>query len=83
MSSTTAQARRHRATLKEAHMATLTTAAQPHTTTAIVAVPASGPGALAGYEARCSCGLTMRSSLRVSLELDVRQHDRYHEAQAR
>lgn len=52
-----------------------------HTQTAVVAVPASGPGALAGFESVCSCGLQMRSSLEVNVILDKAQHARWHESQ--
>lgn len=48
-----------------------------HSLTAIAAVPASGPGALAGFESRCSCGLVIRSSLRTIVEADVREHVAY------
>src|SRR5262245_58759916 len=48
----------------------------------IVATPASGPGALDGFEARCSCGLVMRSSLRTLLEQDVADHAAYHARRA-
>lgn len=52
------------------------------TTTPVAAVAASGPGALPGFESRCSCGLVMRNAFRVNVELDVRQHVAYHEARA-
>ena len=41
-------------------------------------VAASGPGALAGFESRCSCGLVLRSSLLQALRNDVADHVRYH-----
>lgn len=53
-----------------------------HTPTAIEAVPASGPGALAGFESRCTCGLVMRSSLLTIVTLDVADHLRYWEREA-
>jgi hypothetical protein len=43
------------------------------------AVTASGPGALDGFECKCSCGMTLRSSLRTLLEQDATQHVAYHE----
>lgn len=48
----------------------------------IVARPASGPGALDGFEAVCSCGLAMRSSLRELLVHDVADHAAYHARRA-
>jgi hypothetical protein len=45
-----------------------------HTPTAVIAVAPSGPGALAGFESRCPCGLVIRSSLRTIAEADVREH---------
>lgn len=46
--------------------------------TATVAVPASGPGALAGFEAKClNCGALYGSSMASSLTLDRAGHDRY------
>ena len=52
------------------------------TQTAIVAVPASGPGALPGFESTCSCGLVMRSSILTSAQLDVQQHAAWHTTKA-
>jgi hypothetical protein len=52
------------------------------TTTPVAAVAASESGALPGFESRCSCGLVMRNTFRVNVELDVRQHINYHEASA-
>lgn len=52
-------------------------------TSAIVAVPASGPGALAGFEAVCECGLVMRSSLETIIRQDVFDHVRWHQARGR
>jgi hypothetical protein len=49
-----------------------------HTQTQIVAVPASGPGALSGFEARCTCGLVMKSSLRSLIQADTAAHAAYH-----
>lgn len=48
------------------------------TITPIQPVPASGPGALAGFEATCSCGLVMRSSLESMIRQDVAEHARWH-----
>lgn len=46
--------------------------------TAVVAVPASGPGALAGYEATClHCSATYGSSTQSTLTLDMQDHDRF------
>lgn len=53
-----------------------------YTLSPIVAVEASGPGALAGFESRCSCGLVLRSSLRTILEADRREHGAYHARKA-
>jgi hypothetical protein len=49
-------------------------------TTPIRQVPPSGPGALAGYESRCSCGLVMRSSLLTIIRADVRDHLIWHDS---
>ena len=53
------------------------------TTTDPVAVPPSGPGALSGFESRCSCGLVLRSSLLQALRNDLADHARYHERKGR
>lgn len=53
------------------------------TQTAIAAVPASGPGALAGFESTCACGLVIRSSLRTIAEQDVREHRAWHAKRGR
>lgn len=53
------------------------------TQTAVVAVPASGPGALAGFQSVCSCGLTIRSSLETLARQDVAEHARWHEKRGR
>ena len=46
--------------------------------TATVAVPASQPGALAGFEAKClTCGAVYGSSMASSLKLDQMGHDRF------
>ena len=63
-------------------MATATTptseeAAMAHQLSPIVAVGPSGPGALDGFESRCSCGLVIRSSLRTIVEADLREHLAY------
>lgn len=49
-----------------------------HTQSAIVAVLASGPGALSGFESRCTCGLVLRSSLPVAAQNDVHAHAAWH-----
>jgi len=42
------------------------------------AVPASGPGALPGFEATCTkCGLVLRSSLRAALQADSISHSKW------
>lgn len=45
-----------------------------HQFSPMVAVPATGPGALAGFEAVCSCGFVSGSSLRVLAEAGVTAH---------
>jgi len=57
------------------------TAPAATTISPITAVGPSGPGALAGYEATCSCGLTMKSSMLSSVQLDVQAHIRWHHSQ--
>ena len=52
------------------------------TQTPLAAVPPSGPGALAGFESRCTCGLVIRSSLRSIAEADVREHVAWHAKKA-
>jgi hypothetical protein len=54
----------------------------PHTPTPIEAIAASSTGALAGFESRCSCGLVMRNTIRVNVELDAREHVAYFAAKA-
>jgi hypothetical protein len=44
----------------------------------IKAVNASGPGALAGFECKCSCGMTLRSSLSTLIAQDAAEHAAYH-----
>lgn len=45
-------------------------------------VPASGPGALPGWEASCdSCSLVIRASLRSIVQTDGIAHSRYHRRQ--
>jgi hypothetical protein len=56
---------------------------EKHAISPIVEKPAREAGALDGFEARCSCGLTMSSSLRSLLEADVAAHAAWHERQAR
>lgn len=53
-----------------------------YTTPPIVARPATGPGALDGFESSCTCGLVLRSSIRSILEADVAEHAAYHARQA-
>lgn len=53
-----------------------------HSQSPVVAVAASGPGALAGFESRCTCGLVIRSAFRGMAEADVREHAAYHAAKA-
>ena len=54
-----------------------------HTTAPIIAVPASGPGALDGFETVCyDCGFRLRSSLRTIVEIDARKHTEYMVAKA-
>lgn len=48
----------------------------------IVESPASGPGALAGFETTCSCGLVLKSSLRSLIEADAAEHADWHARQA-
>lgn len=45
-------------------------------------VEASGPGALAGFESRCSCGLVIRSSLETIAQRDVYEHAAWHAERA-
>lgn len=45
----------------------------------ILPMGASGPGALAGFEAACGrCGLRMTHTHKLSLQMDVADHLRYH-----
>jgi hypothetical protein len=53
-----------------------------HKLSEIAAVEASRPGALPGFEARCSCGLVLRSSLLTALEADLAAHAAWHARQA-
>lgn len=53
-----------------------------HSLSPICPVEASGPGALAGFESRCTCGLVLRSSLREALRADRVAHAVWHERQA-
>ena len=48
-----------------------------HKISSPVPVPASGPGALSGFESRCSCGMVLRSSLIQCLRNDIADHVRY------
>jgi hypothetical protein len=45
-----------------------------HILSQVVPVGPSGPGALAGFEVRCSCGYEMRSSLESCVRLDSQDH---------
>jgi hypothetical protein len=45
-----------------------------HSISQVAAVAPSQPGALAGFQASCSCGLVMRSSMESSVRLDVIEH---------
>lgn len=40
--------------------------------------PASGPGALDGYAAQCSCGLEIKSSLLSLAQFDAQAHVEWH-----
>ena len=53
------------------------------TQTALVAVPASGPGALSGFQVTCSCGLVIKSSMESSARLDAQDHARWHQKRGR
>ena len=44
-------------------MTTTAVSTTTHTIVAVEAMPASGPGALSGHEAVCSCGYRMGTSL--------------------
>lgn len=48
------------------------------TISAVYPVPASGPGALDGFEFRCSCGTVLSSSLRGMTERDQAAHAAWH-----
>jgi len=48
-----------------------------HTIEAVIATPASGPGALAGWVAVCSCGYRIPSSLRTLAVQWGADHARY------
>ncbi len=48
-----------------------------HLVTAIETFPPSEIGALGGYEVSCSCGLTLRSSIRSLLLHDIQAHIAY------
>ena len=45
-------------------------------------VEASRPGAMAGYEWKCSCGMSGRNSIRSNSEMDAAAHAAYHERKA-
>lgn len=42
--------------------------------------PPSGPGALAGFSTRCSCGLVISSSLATAAAADAVDHVAWHRA---
>jgi hypothetical protein len=70
-------------------MATTTTATAAtsltHTPvmTAPVAIPASGPGALAGFETKClTCGMVIRGSIVEYVRAEAAAHIRYHAEKA-
>jgi hypothetical protein len=54
-----------------------------HIPSPVEAIKASGPGALPGYESICSCGLQMRNTIRINVDLDVAGHLRWAEGKAR
>jgi len=56
---------------------------QQHSSPEIKATSASQPGALAGFSTTCSCGLVMANTMKVNVELDVRQHEAYFAAKER
>ena len=45
-----------------------------HQPSPVLPVGPTGPGALAGFESRCTCGLVIRSSLLTIAQADVREH---------
>jgi hypothetical protein len=49
-----------------------------HTITTLAPVPASGPGALAGFEWTCTCGSVGGSSLESLARHDGAAHVRYY-----
>lgn len=57
-------------------------AEMPFTSSPVVAIAASQAGALAGFEAVCSCGLVMRNTVAVNVSLDVQAHAAWHAAKA-
>lgn len=56
-----------------------TSATTTHTPSPVVAYPANinGRGNLAYFASTCSCGMELASTMRSSVDLDVRQHVEY------
>ena len=48
-----------------------------HNTSPVEARPASEAGALPHFASVCSCGLVMANTIKVNVDLDVRQHIAY------
>jgi hypothetical protein len=48
-----------------------------HTLSPLTAKPASGPGAIDGYQIRCSCGEVISSSLQTLTAQWAREHVAY------
>ncbi len=44
----------------------------------ITPITASGPGALDGFKAVCSCGMVLKNSLASGIRHDVAAHAAYH-----
>lgn len=53
-----------------------------HSPSAPAAIPASGTGALAGFESRCGCGLVIRSIFEREVARDAADHVAYMAAKA-
>lgn len=47
-------------------------------TFAPIAPVAGNGGSVDGYETRCSCGLVLRSSLRIGIEAEMQAHTKWH-----
>ena len=69
----------------DAHNTYMNTTTSPttHTTSPIEAVAASGTGAIAGFESRCTCGLVIRSSMESIIRQDVWEHVEWHRKRGR